>query len=92
MQIEVFYASLYYFLIYRRKQNFTHPISKIYTTMPYLIDRVLGECVTKGVCTKLWTKFKIVRIGQILLILAIPMQTGMQMDAKHLQECAVSKT
>ena len=46
----------------------------------------------KGVCTKLWTKFKIVRIGQILAILAIPMQTGMQMDAEHLQECAVSET
>ena len=48
--------------------------------------------ITKGVCTKLWTKIKIVRIGQILAILAISMQTGMQMDAEHLQECAVSET
>ena len=46
----------------------------------------------KGVGTKLWTKFKIVRIGQILAILAIPMQTGMQMNAEHLQECTVSET
>ena len=46
----------------------------------------------KGVCTKLWTKFKIVRIKQIMAILAIPMQTGMQMDAEHLKECAVSET
>ena len=46
----------------------------------------------KGVCTKLWTKFKKVRIGQILAILAILKQTGMEMDAEHLQECAVSET
>ena len=46
----------------------------------------------KGVGIKLWTKFKIVRIGQILAILAIPMQNRMQMDAEQLQECAVSET
>ena len=49
----------------------------------------------EGVGIKLWTKFKIVRIGQILAILAILMQTGisgMPMDAEHLQEFAVSET
>ena len=46
----------------------------------------------KGVGTKLWTKFEIVRIGQILAILVIPMQTGVEMDAEHLQECAIKET
>ena len=37
-------------------------------------------------------KCRIVGIRAILAIFAIPMQTGMQMDEEHLQECAVSET
>ena len=74
MQIEVFYASLYYFLIYRRKQNFTHPISKIYTTMPYLIGRV-GGAGMKSHATKYVTTMKSpdldMSIKQIIVIILI---------------------